>query len=151
MKSIARLMGVFLLLVILIGCGPSKQYQMYLETLKEVNANRSAPGIHQTFDPSGKLLSQSITLPQAPIMPAQEQPSEWASVFKTAFAVGLPVAGMVMNTYAAGEAYANVLEVAHGPISGSYNNAGSNLSGGDLEIPTTTTTTTTTETTNTGM
>lgn len=141
-STLSMLLSMIILLLVLPSCGPSKQYQMYLETLREVNANRAAPGIHQTFDPNGKLLSQTITLPQAPIIPAQEQPNEWASVFKTAFAVGLPVAGMVMNTYASGEAYSNVLEVAHGPISGSYNSAGSNLSGGNLEIPTTTTTTT---------
>lgn len=140
-KSTLSILSI-LSILLLSSCGASKQYTTYLETMKELNQNRAQPGISQTFDETGRLLSQTITLPQQPIMPQQQQPSEWASVFKTAFAVGLPVAGMVMNTYAAGEAYANVLEVAHGPISGSYNSAGSNLSGGNLEIPTTTTTTT---------
>lgn len=119
---------------LLASCGPSKSYTGYLETLEKLNANRQPPGIEQKFDSDGRLLSQTITLPQNPIMPQQEQPSEWASVFRTALSIGLPVAGVVWNTYASGEAYSKVAGAVQGNVADSYN---------------TTTTTTETVTTNT--
>ncbi len=120
-RSYRPLLLSILSMIVMTSCGPSKAYTNYLQTLETLNANRAQPGISQTFDPQGRLLSQTITLPQQPIMPQQEQPSEWAGVFKTAFAVGLPVAGMVWNTYAAGEAFSNVAEAVQGNVTGSNN------------------------------
>ena len=109
-----KLIAIAALAGLLASCGPSKSYTGYLETLEKLNANRQSPGIQQTFDSDGRLLSQTITLPQNPIMPQQEQPSEWASVFRTALSIGLPVAGVVWNTYASGEAYSKVAGAVHG-------------------------------------
>jgi hypothetical protein len=139
-KSMLSTLSIILLTATLLsGCGASKQYQSYLDAQLALNANRQQPGITQRFDSQGRLTGQSIILPQMPINIEQERPSEWASVFKTAFAVGLPVAGMVMNTYAAGEAFTNVAEAVQG---NTYTTVGGNMAGGNLEIPTTTTTTT---------
>jgi hypothetical protein len=133
------------LLATTVSCGPSKAYTSYLETLQTLNANRQAPGIRQTFDSDGRLLSQDITMPQTPIMPQQEQPSEWASVFRTALSVGLPVAGMVWNTYAAGEAFSNVAEAVQGNTSNSYNTTTETTTTEITETTETATTNTTTQ------
>lgn len=69
MSTLSMLLSMIILLLVLPSCGASKQYTAYLETLKELNQNRAQPGISQTFDSYGRLLSQTITLPQQPIMP----------------------------------------------------------------------------------
>jgi len=139
---LSTLFIILLTATLLSGCGASKQYQSYLDAQLALNANRQQPGITQTFDSQGRLTGQSIILPQMPINIEQERPSEWASVFRSALMVGLPVAGMVWNTYAAGEAFTNVAEAVQG---NTYTTVGGNMAGGDVSIPTTTTTETTTE------
>lgn len=141
-----KLMTVFFLLTLCFGCASQEAYMAHVQGMIEANAYRQQPGIEQEFDSDGRMIRQKITMPDEGVKIAQIKDSEWAQPLSTALSGALNIGLMGTAGWAITKELSGAIKSVQPNISGSYNNPGGNMAGGNVEIPTTTTTTTTTET-----
>lgn len=127
-----RLIALLLLLSLSAGCASQEAYRAYTTALIEANKNRQTPGIEQTFDSQGRLVSQKIIFPDEPVTPQQIKDSEWVRPLTNVFLAGVGVAGLWANSHE----WSNAIQSVQPNISGSYNSPGGNMAGGDISIPT---------------
>jgi uncharacterized lipoprotein YmbA len=156
MKKTLCLIVMILALFLFVGCANQQAYTAYANAMASANAYKKAPGLVQEFDATGKLVKQTLTLPDDGVQIAQIKDSEWAqpvSQFLNLAVLGGSNALITRELVGfAKSARANTVDshdYAGGNIGGT--NAGANMAGGDVSVtqnPVTTTSMTTTTTTN---
>lgn len=135
------LLSMLIFGILLSGCASQEAYNSYTDAIVRANAYRQQPGITQEFDASGRLVKQAVIMPDMGVQVAQIKDSEWAQPISQALSLGM-MGGM---GWAITKELSGAIKSVQPNISGSYNQPGGNMAGGNVEIPTTTTT----ETTNT--
>lgn len=128
---------MILILMTLGGCASQQAYQAYTQALVDANKNRQQPGIVQEFDATGRLVKQSIIMPDQPIQVGQIKDSEWASPISMALSLGM----FGLGNWAISHEVAGIAKSVQPNVSNTTT-AGGNMAGGDVRIPTTTTTNT---------
>jgi len=132
---------LILVLMILAGCASQEAYRSYTQALVDANKNRQQPGIVQEFDASGRLVKQSILMPDQPVQVAQIKDSEWASPISMALSLGM----FGLGNWAVSHEWSGAMKSVQPNIS-TITTAGGHMAGGDVSIPTTTNTATVTST-----
>lgn len=131
-----RIVLMILISLILGGCASQEAYQNYTQAMVDANKNRQQPGITQEFDATGRLVRQSIIMPDQPIQVGQIKDSEWASPISTALSLGM----FGLGNWAISHEVAGIAKSVQ-PNVNTTTTAGGNMAGGDVRIPTTTTNT----------
>lgn len=139
MKRLIILMMI-LTLTILGGCASREAYKSYTDAVIKANAYRQQPGITQEFDAQGRLIKQSILMPDQGVQVAQIKDSEWASPISMALSLGM----FGLGNWAVSSEWSSAMKSVQ-PNVNTTTTAGGNMAGGDVRIPTTTTTTNTVE------
>lgn len=135
-----RIIGICAIMLSLgLGCASQEAYKAHVEAMVKANAYRQQPGITQEFDSQGRMVKQSIIMPDQGVQIAQIKDSEWAKPIGRALEFGVfGAAGWAMS-----HEWSNALQAVQPNITGSYNQPGGSMAGNDVSIPTTTTTTNT--------
>jgi len=61
------------------GCANQQAYTSYANAMATANSYKKAPGLIQEFDDTGRLIKQTLTLPDDGVQIAQIKDSEWTS------------------------------------------------------------------------
>lgn len=130
---------MILISMILGGCANQQAYQAYTQALVDANRNRQQPGVVQEFDVSGRLVKQSILMPDQPVQVAQIKDSEWASPISMAMSLGM----FGLGNWAVSHEWSSAMKSVQ-PNINTTTSAGGHMAGGDVSIPTTTSTATVT-------
>jgi hypothetical protein len=136
---IRKLPLMILILMTLGGCANQQAYQAYTQALVDANKNRQQPGVVQEFDSTGRLVKQSILMPDQPVQVAQIKDSEWASPISMALSLGM----FGLGNWAVSHEWSSAMKSVQPNITTSTT-AGGHMAGGDVSIPTTTNTATVT-------
>jgi hypothetical protein len=119
------------------GCASQEAYQSYTQALVDANKNRQQPGIVQEFDSTGRLVKQSILMPDQPVQVAQIKDSEWASPISMAMSLGM----FGLGNWAVSHEWSSAMKSVQ-PNINTNTTSGGHMAGGDVSIPTTTNTST---------
>lgn len=132
-------LGFFLSAIITCGCASQEAYRQYADAVTRANAYRQQPGITQEFDASGRLVKQSIIMPDQGVQVAQIKDSEWASPISMALSLGM----FGLGNWAVSHEWAGAMKSIQPNVTTSTT-AGGHMAGGDVSIPNTVTNTSTT-------
>jgi hypothetical protein len=143
---------IVILLFFSFGCANQSAYVAYAQAMITANAYKRPPGLVQEFDDAGKLVRQTITMPDEGVQIAQIKDSEYAGAI-----------GTFLNTLGMGSVMGYVVKETMDfartakPNTNNYNvggnmggnTAGENMAGRDLSTSSTSTSTVSTATTST--
>lgn len=135
-KSIAMIC-IAAVTLMLSGCASQEAYKAYTDAIVKANSYRQSPGMVQEFDSQGRLVKQSIIMPDQPVQVAQIKDSEWASPISMAMSLGM----FGLGNWAVSHEWAGAMKSVQPNIT-TNTTAGGHLAGGDVSTPTTTNTTT---------
>ncbi len=120
--------------MILGGCASQDAYRNYTEAIAKANAYRQQPGIVQEFDAQGRLMKQSIVMPDQQIQVAQIKDSEWASPISMAISLGM----FGLGNWAVSHEWSSAMKSVRPNVTNTTSSGG-HMAGRNVEIPTTTT------------
>lgn len=129
-----RLLFILPIIIMLGGCASQEAYRAYTEAITKANAYRQQPGIIQNFDAQGRLVQQSITMPDQQIQVAQIKDSEWASPISMVMTLGM----FGLGNWAVSHEWAGAMKSVQPNVT-TTTSSGGHMAGGNVEIPTTTT------------
>lgn len=121
------------LLLIFGGCASQEAYRQYADALTRANAYRQQPGITQEFDAAGRLVKQSIIMPDQGVQVAQIKDSEWTSPISMALSLGM----FGLGNWAVSHEWSSAMKSVQPNVT-TNTTSGGHMAGGDVSIPTTT-------------
>jgi hypothetical protein len=140
MKTLIKIFGIIIILSMVFGCSTVRTLDPNYEAYKQAILSQK-PLVLIEWSPDGLRMSKLEVNPAINIQQRQPDPPHpvWGTLNRV-----ITVGGVIGGIWAYGQAQSDIIDSSQGAtsISGSYNSPGGNMSGSDMNIPTTTTTNT---------